>query len=458
MRMKKSKKWVSALVALSTALVGIGAASLGSSAIAADRTAHASIAAPAGLADGPGIWMNIWSYPTGDCNAYALKLHNSGVRNLFIQTSRSNTESIRQPEVLGALIDACHHYKIRVIAWSFLELANPEADAQKLIDASKFRSPTGQTFDAIAPNMEKDLSPAKVERISKHLRAALGPKFPMIAVVFTPLNKAPQVANIPWKMLDQYYDVIAPMNYWNSKYAKLEPYSYTRDTIKKVRELCGRPDVEIHIIGDGMKTHAPEIKDFMRACRDTAVTSASLYPFHQTTDEQYQCLSQYHEYFPVNSRYRLAAFRELLKSGAMPRTAVDPAKAMPRGEFYHLLAHKLTGRNDLQEAQAVKLLMEYGLVPEQHRQAFNSPLHTGQPMEHREAYALLANVIEARGKALKLGVKFDGQKPVNLSRNHKRTDWFSLPAQAEPAGNQPKQLLTYMDAAHIVLSAQPDLR
>lgn len=452
----KSKWWVSTLLAASTVF-----ATQASPAAAADRTTHTSAgpAAPVGLADGPGVWMNIWSYPVNNVDAYCLKLHNSGVRNLFVQTSRSNTESIRQPEVLSALIDGCHHYKIRVIAWSFLELANPEADAQKLVDAARFRTKTGQSFDAIAPNMEKDLNPAKVERISKALRAELGSSYPMIAVVFSPLNKATQVANIPWKMLDKYYDVIAPMNYWNSKYAKLEAYSYTRDTIKKVRELCGRQDVEIHIIGDGMKTHAPEIKDFMKACHDTAVTSASLYPFHQMTEEQFQCLTQYHEYFPVNSRYRLAAFRELIKSGAMPRPVLDPAKAMPRGEFYHILAHKLTGRNDMQEAEAVRLLMDYGLVPDQHKQAFASkPRYVGEDMEHREAYALVANLIEAKGRAQKAGVKLDGQKPVNLLRAQKRGDWFSLPAMAEPASPPTKQVLTYMDAAHIILSAEHDFR
>ena len=111
----KRKWWVSTLVA--------GLSLLLTQAEPARAVEHP--AAPVGLADGPGIWVNLWSYPTTDVEAYALKLHNSGIRNVFIQTSRSNTPAIRQPEVLGPLIDACHHYKIRVIAWSFLELGNP---------------------------------------------------------------------------------------------------------------------------------------------------------------------------------------------------------------------------------------------------------------------------------------------------------------------------------------------
>lgn len=447
--MKKRMWWASALVA------GLSVLLTQSPVKALERAAS-----PVGLADGPGIWVNLWSYPTGDVEAYALKLHNSGIRNVFLQTSRSNTPAIKQPEVLGPLIDACHHYKIRVIAWSFLELGNPEADAQKLIEASKFRSPTGQTFDAVAPNMEKDLDATKVERLSKALRAELGNNYPMIAVVYSPLNKAAQVAKTPWKLLDKYYDVIAPMDYWNSKFAKLEPYSYTRDTVKKVRELCGRPDVEIHIIGDGMKTHGPEIKEFMRACRDTTVTSASLYPFHQMTDEQFQALTSYHDYFPVNSRYRLAAFHELIKSGAMTNVSIDPSKSIPRGEFYRLVANRLTGRTDLQDTQAIHILLSHGVVPDEHRDALvNTPLYLGEAMEHREAYAIVANAVEAKNHANKMGIKLNGHHPFKLTKaRSKRGDWFALPAQAQSRSSGNKQMLNYIDAAHIVLSADHDLR
>ncbi|GAI14304.1 unnamed protein product, partial [marine sediment metagenome] len=218
-------------------------------------------------------------------------------------TSRSNTEAITHPQELATIIDACHRYKIRVIAWSFAELQNPTADADKLINAARFSSTTGQHLDAVAANLEKDLSAEKVEVYSKHLREALGPSYPTVAVVYSPLNHAPQVARIPWKMLDHYYTVLAPMNYWNSKYQKLEPYTYTIATIQKVRELVGRPDVEIHVIGDGMGTHADSISQFMRACQQAGATSASIYPNFKVTPEQLDTIAQYSDFFPVNSRF-----------------------------------------------------------------------------------------------------------------------------------------------------------
>jgi hypothetical protein len=403
----------------------------------------------AGLADGPGIWMNLWSYPDGDIETYVLKLHNTGIRNLFVQTSRSNTPSIRQPEVLGPLIETCHRYKIRVIAWSFNELANPVADAQKMIDAARFQTANGHRFDAIAPNLEKDLSYEKVETYSKLIRAAVGPHYPMIAVVFSPLNKAPQVAKTPWKLLDKYYSVIAPMNYWNSRYAKLEPYSYTRDTINTVRALVGRPDVEIHIIGDGMKTHSDSIQLFLQACRDAGVTSASLYPFHKMTEEQFACLSTYHEFFPVNSRYRLAAFRELFREGAFTAPISDPSKPLTRGEFHQLLASKIAGRPFIAPADAAFLLVSYGIMPSA------SAANLAGPLGHKEAYALVANAMSAASRAKKMGVTLNGKHPVNLSSKHMRADeWFVLPVMAEANRGGRTQLVNYLDAAQMLVDAK----
>ncbi len=424
------------------------------------RSARAAEQGHPGIADGPGIWMNLWSYPKGDVDQYCNKLQQSGIRNLFIQTSRPNTPAVQDEATLGRLIDSCHHRKIRVIAWSFAELQSPEGDAKKLIDAAHFRSPEGHTFDAIAPNLEKDLSYAKVEKYSKCLRDALGESYPMIVVVYSPLNKAREVARTPWKLLDQYYNVIAPMSYWNSKYAKLEPYSYTRDTINRVRELVGRPDVEIHIVGDGMKTHSPEIKSFMSACRDTAVASASLYPFHQVTEEQYNCMATYFEFFPMNSRYRLAAFSKLYQSGVFSERVTNPAKAIERGEFYRLLTTKLTSKRQQNAEEAAHFLTSYGVIPNEQKAALDRTAgYLREPMGHKEAYVLVARALEAGMKAQKMGLRLDGKHPVKLIKEHKkRGEWFVLPALAENIHEVRRDHLNYLDASQIILDVNSGLR
>lgn len=416
------------------------------------------VAGPEGLADGPGIWVNMWNYPQGDIDAYCENLHNKGVRNLFVQTSRSNTEAITHPEELGILIESCHRYKIRVIAWSFAELQNPIADADKLVTAARFTSSHGQRLDAVAANMEKDLSSAKVEPYSRRLREELGPHYPLIAVVYSPLNKAPQVANIPWKLLDRYYSVIAPMNYWNSKYAKLDPYTYTVATVQKVRELVGRPDVEIHVIGDGMGTHADSIAQFMRACQQVGATSASLYPNFKVTGEQLDTIARYSEFFPVNSRFRLAALRDAIASGSLtvPQGS-DPSSSISRGSFYKMVVLELglaqqmhLNRQSVSDEKAAELLSSLGAL-----EMARVSLPRGTSMDEamraqigsQEALNVVASVVS---------IRTNPTVNLTLSRAKKRPDrWFTQPAYADSNRDASVKPLSFLDAAQIVVQARP---
>jgi len=477
----------------STAIVG-GFLSL----ICSLQSWAAPSSSPEGLADGAGVWLNMWNYPD-NAESYCLKLNANGVRNIFIQTSRSNTDVICNPDKLGQLVDAAHRYKIHVVAWSFAELQNINRDADRLIAAAQFRSPQGERLDAIAANMEKDLAQPKVEAYSQRIRDAVGSSYPMVAVVYSPLNHAPQVATIPWKTLDRYYNVIAPMNYWNSKYERLEPYAYTLATIRKVRELVGKPDVEVHVIGDGMGTHAESINQFLAACKSGAATSASLYPNQQMTEEQLGCLSHYSDYFASNSRFRLAAFRELSHRGdiVLPEQS-DPSDAITRGDFYRLLVRQVVSsavkptaqkvsiktksqlgsasalvdttsmrqKLDAPEfgpADALNILLEIGAIklPDQVLGDAVSD-YLDAPLSTREAVDTAARVVDARDK-LKKAVSEANLPPQNrFLRNisSKAGKLLVQPAYAENAQDRTdhSRKLNYLDASQIVLQSMAGLK
>lgn len=379
---------------------------------------------PPGLADGPGIWANIWNYPQGDLDAYCTHLRNFGIRNIFIQTSRSNTAAIAHPEDLGKLIDACHRHKIRVIAWAYLELSDPIADANKMLAAAHFRSPSGDSIDAIAPDLEKNLIDSRISKFSQALRDDLGPHYPLIAVVYSPLNHYQEVANTPWKTLARYYDVIAPMSYWNSKYQKLDAHDYTLATVRTIRELTGRPDIEVHVIGDGMGTKGQSIQEFLKACRRAEATSASIYPNQKVTEDQLAALSRYPDYFEPNARFRLAAFREMLKSGAveMPKGG-DPAQPITRYDFLRMVAQH--SRSPLAAPDANDVAMS-------------------EPIRSDDAVNILARIVD---------IQPVGQKKRRADR------WFAPAASAaqteQTGGSKP---LNYLDAAQMVLQATSAIR
>ncbi|HEY9786240.1 MAG TPA: hypothetical protein V6D17_12605, partial [Candidatus Obscuribacterales bacterium] len=438
---------------------------------------HAQMRSLQGLADGAGLWVNMWHYPeVAELDAYCLKLHSQGIRNLFVQTSRSNTPAIANPDKLGPLIEACHKYKIRVIGWAFHELANTAADADKIVAAAQFRSASGDKLDGMAPNLEKNLAKPHVESYLKRIRAALGSDYPLIAVVYSPLNKAPAVAQTPWKTLAEYCDVIAPMAYWNSKYQQFSPYDYTLATVRMIRQLTGRWDVEVHVIGDGMGTRPEAIKNFLRGCRAAEATSASLYPNHKPTGEQLETLSHYFEYFPVNSRFRLAALRELMANGVLDLPAVnDPAASVSRGAFYALLLrqmdhHKLIATRarrpdqrtalDITPIGAYKILSRVkavGLRPVEDASEESLLEYLSRPVWPREALELVARLVEAKNELKRLPLHavehqaraFKGAP--GKGRENEVVSWFVQPAFAEswPAreGDRP---LSYLDAAQIV--------
>lgn len=435
-----------------------------------------------GMADGPGIWANIWNYPSGDLDAYCKNLQAKGIRNLFIQTSRSNTPAVRHPEKLGPLIDACHRYGVRVIGWSFAELLDPQADAAKMIEAAQFRSAGGGRLDAVAPNLEKNLEPWRIEKYSKQVRASLGANYPMVAVVYSPLNRCFEVARIPWKTLAKYYDAIAPMCYWNSKYQKLDPHEYTVETVRRIRELTGKPDIEIHAIGDAMGTKKDSIHSFLKGCKVSEVTGVSLYPNQQMTEEQLEALSRTPDYLPSNARFRLAAFRDLLSGGHIDSPpGFNPASPISRHDFYKLLVRNLHpsfarskgpapghGPSNAQTSRfeshlplsldckntdgkgAHDILIRLGLVADMSDIASQDEV-LSSPIYPDEAISLIAQIISYdRSRS-----GFEARK-----RMERRTDrWLVPPAQAKvlEAKVDGRRPLNFLDASQMVLQAQSGL-
>lgn len=434
--------------------------------------------AAAGLGEGAGIWINLWNYPDGDLDEYCRDLTAHGIRNIFLQTSRSNTPAVVNPAKTGEIIEAAHRHGVRVIAWSFAELFNPEADAEKMIQAAEYTSPGGQHVDGAAPNLEKNLEPARIEKYAQKVREKLGPNYPMIAVVYSPLNKCFEVKRISWPLLARYFDVIAPMIYWNSKYEKIEPYSYTVKTIQKIRELAGKPDIEISAIGDGMGSGSASIHEFLRACRDGEATGISLYPNQKITQEQKLTVARHSDYLKPNSRFRMAAFREYMRQGHLnaPR-AHDPSQPITRRDFYQLLVRQLypaltPGKHDPRHMhnalptvaeckdasgeQALQILVSLGLVADMSEISSIQGI-LDAPIYPNEAMSLIATVLE-----------MDKQKLAGRHGKGKRADRWLVPASfAEPGDGQSQnsptgtpanaRAVNYLDASHMILHASSAL-
>ena len=245
---------------------------------------------------GKGIWINIWNYPTYP-EMFCEQLRAKGIDTIYLQVSRSNTPAIKHPYLLNKIIKSAHARDMKVIGWTYSFLKAPITDAQKFIYAAQYKTPDGDSLDGMAADIEEVTNPKSIEIYSKTIRNALGSKYPLIAITFSPLLKRATPAHYAWKTIANNFDIIAPMTYWHGfvKYRSEQgAYDYTMQTISKLKEYTQKDDIQIHLIGDGQKTTTEEISGFLRAANDSKINAGiSLYPWYTPKEHQLDTLGRF---------------------------------------------------------------------------------------------------------------------------------------------------------------------
>jgi hypothetical protein len=184
------------------------------------------------------------------------------------------------------------------------------------------------------------------------------------------------------------------------------------------------------------------------------------------TAEQMDCIAHYSEYFPVNSRFRLAALHQLLKQGDLELSAnFDPSQPITRGEFYRLLARQLRGKDpSLSAAKSLEVLSKAGAGKFIASGDINVDEALQSPISSNEAFNLLAKLMDKNGnfgnfeQAIPVGKIASAKRPGKKLRADR---WFVQPAfAAENRLNTPKgaKPMNYLDAAQLVLEASSGLK
>ena len=136
---------------------------------------------------------------------------------------------------------------------------------------------------------------ARLTTLSKRLRAAVGPRYPLGACIPSPAGMAKNATywpGFPFKMLAGIYDVFVPMGYYTyhgDGYANA--YRDTRDNIRIIREKTGQPTIPIHVIaGDAAKSSATETTAYVRALRENGALGGSMYDWATTSEASWRAL------------------------------------------------------------------------------------------------------------------------------------------------------------------------
>ena len=251
------------------------------------------------LPSGTGMWLHDWSRSEGGhATQVVARSQAMGLTHLFVQTGSSKKGWIGQP-VLSQLLPATKDTGIKVIAWDFPKLLDPEDDARRLAKAAWWRRPGVPMVAAVAPDIETlaegtHATPASIDRYYRTLRKALPARVAILATVPWPSEK--RLTRYAYTRTALYADAFIPMAYWYNR-------SPSRVTATSMRVLAqfGKPVFPVGQGYDG-RLDAPYLKPdptpgksvdaFVQAARASGATSLSLWSWQTTGPQQWASLKR----------------------------------------------------------------------------------------------------------------------------------------------------------------------
>jgi hypothetical protein len=193
-----------------------------------------------------------------------------------------------------------------VVAWYLPSFAEPRQDERRALAAIRFRTPRGEGFDGFALDIEATLVKRirlrneRLLRLSAQLRAAVGPRYRLGAIIPSPvgLRRHPRYwPRFPYRSLARYYAVFLPMAYFTNAgvHGAKAARAYLAADVRIIRSRTGNPREPIHLIGGLADAMGPrDMAGFMRAVAAYAPLGYSLYEFPLTSRATWKALRRDH--------------------------------------------------------------------------------------------------------------------------------------------------------------------
>jgi hypothetical protein len=249
------------------------------------------------LPTGTGMWLHDYERSEGGSGkAVVARARAAGLSHLFVQTGSTRKGSIAGP-TLRSILPATKGTGIRVIAWDFPKLHDPEADARRLAAAARFRCGGCPRVAAVAPDVETPaegtkLTTSRVIRYYDELRRRLPRDVAVLATVPWPSEK--RVGRYPYASTARRADAVLPMAYWYNR----SPAIVTATSMTYLRQFR-RPVMPVGQGYDG-RLDAPylaadpspgkSVQSFLLTARRYGARSVSLWSWQTTGGQQWTAL------------------------------------------------------------------------------------------------------------------------------------------------------------------------
>jgi len=264
-------------------------------------------APPAEAFSGVGAWVSVfeasvWARP----ERAVADMRRRGVSSLYLQTASSRPgPAVFRPDRTARFLRAAHARGMRVVAWYLPPYARPGYELRRALGAVRFQARGGDRFDAFALDIEAapgspgpSLRNQRLLRLSESLRRAVGPAYPLGAIIPSPYGlELPRGRRwwprFPYRGLRRHFDAFLPMGYYT--YHGEGPGAAFRDTrrnLEILRSKTGDPAVPIHIVGgESGASSSAEGRAFKSAVNRYGAIGASMYSYGQMGGEDWRAFS-----------------------------------------------------------------------------------------------------------------------------------------------------------------------
>ena len=258
---------------------------------------------------GKGMWLTLGTTTGNDPDVVIRAAQRNGISHLYLEAAISPL-GFHGKQVVGPLVDAAHRHGMTIVAWVYPYLYDVAADVALTRQVAGFRTPSGQRFDGVAADVERDVYLWNVRAYSQLVRYYLGPSYLLVGVTYPPQS----FPTFPFGEMARSYNVLAPMDYWHQtktetgldyghmRYGYDYGYRYALDSIRAIRATGVH--VPIAPIGQTfddfgrleMGPHAPsqaEITGFLQGSRAGGAIGASFFQWMTATDSEWHAIHDF---------------------------------------------------------------------------------------------------------------------------------------------------------------------
>jgi hypothetical protein len=255
--------------------------------------------------EGLGTWIDIYDTDVWEHPVHAVRsMAAHGIRTIYLQSSNYHrNRPFVHREGVGAIVDAAHRRRLRVVAWYLPGFRDLPLDLHRALRTIRFETRGGNGFDSFALDIESTevrrsgLRTVRLLRISAAIRRVAGAGYPLGAIVASPdrlVRTDPSFwPDFPWRQLAETYDVFLPMTYYTYRVEGPRAAGrYTAQSVQIIRRQTSGLKVPIHVVGGiSFDATGPETQGFVQTIQERDVIGASYYTFPGITLDQWAALS-----------------------------------------------------------------------------------------------------------------------------------------------------------------------